>query len=34
MDCGICGLELVDGQVCICDTCKNIMAAGIQIAKV
>ena len=29
MDCGICGLELEEGQVCICDTCKNIMASGL-----
>jgi hypothetical protein len=28
MDCGICGLDLDEGQLCICDTCKNILASG------
>ena len=28
MDCGICGLELNDGQVCICEACKRSLATG------
>jgi len=28
MEYGICDLELKDGQLCICDTCKNILASS------